>query len=136
MISDVPVNQLPYVWPQILPMIEKGLSHGQGDTYDSDTIYRDILEGKSSLWVVHEGEDVQAGVVFTVITHPKAKKVFVEILAGKNMESWVDQLEGLLSDYKDLIGASCIEASCRKGLAKRLSNRGWKTKAIIMELTQ
>lgn len=73
--------------------------------------------------------------VVSVKQYPTGRKLFVELLVGTDMEQWVDQLERVLIECRDLVGAMCIEASCRIGLAKKLGKRGWSKKAIVMELT-
>ena len=82
--------------------------------------------------VAHEGEEVFAGGVFSVQNHPAKKTLFVELLAGKDLDSWIDEVEEALKNLKDHLGADTIEASCRKGLTRMLKN--WKPKATIMEL--
>lgn len=115
-------------------MIERALSHGQGDGTSWEHMLAAILMQKMTLWVIHEGDDIVACVVLSVNEHAKGKKVFVQLTAGRDLDRWIDQIEGLLRDYRDLVGAMTIEASCRKGLARRLSRRGWGKKAVIMEL--
>lgn len=115
-------------------MAERGLRHGQGDGTSAAQMLASLYRGESQLWVVHDGPDVKAGVVVSVTEHLAGRKVFVDLLAGEGMAEWVDMVERALCDYRDLVGAKCVEASCRKGLAKRLGSRGWKSKAVIMEL--
>ena len=133
-VSEVTPETLAYVWTEIEPMVKRGLSHGQGDGTTSNHMLAAIAGGQMSLWVIHRGREVVAGIVLSFSEHDVCKKLFVEMLAGKDMPVWADQLEGLLKDVKELIGATCIEASCRPGLAKFLSGRGWKEKAIVMEM--
>lgn len=114
-------------------MLKRALRHGQGDGASIDDIIRSLADGESKMWVVRESFDILACMVWTVTEHKKGRKVLVEFLAGKDMDLWVGMLEELLQDYRDLVGAMCVEASCRKGLAKKLSERGWRSKAVIME---
>ena len=114
-------------------MLKRALRHGQGDGASIDDIIRSLAGGESKMWVVRENFDILACMVWTVTEHKKGRKVLVEFLAGKDMDLWVGMLEELLQDYRDLVGAMCVEASCRKGLAKKLSERGWRSKAVIME---
>ena len=125
-----------YVWEQMSSQIEKGLRHGQGDSTTSLELKMAIQRGDMTLWVVHEGENIQALIVLSVSVHAAGRKLFVELLAGTGMDEWVGELEGLLKDYRDLLGAFCIEASCRRGLAEKLKRRNWKTKAVVMECPQ
>ena len=133
-VSSVPPEMVDYVWSSQLPMIEKALSHGQGDASTSDNVLAEIRSGKNQLWVVHRDMDVIAVIVLSVRSTAVATKVFVELIAGRDITDWSDQVQELLLDFRDLVGADCVEASCRAGLAKYLGSRGWSKKATIMEL--
>lgn len=134
MISHVPPESVNTVWASLEPMIKKGLSHGQGDGSSGEPLKQAVINGESMMWVVHEGEHIKAGIVLSVLDGETGKSVFIELLAGNRMHEWVDEVEELLQRYRDYVGAKCIEASCRPGLAKRLMERGWKRKAIVVEL--
>lgn len=133
MISQVAPEQLDLVWPHFLPLVKRGLRHGQGDSMAPCHILKGIQSGEMNLWIAHQGENLQAGLIYMVNQFPTKKVVFVVMLVGDRMEEWVEEMETMLIQYKESIGADCIEASCRKGLAKKLMERGWKQKAIIME---
>ena len=123
------------VWPQIEPMIVRALRHGQGDGSTPEYVYKALLEDETVLWVIHDDEDIRAMAVLSITLHPQGKKLNVELLAGEGIDDWGDELETLLMDFRDLLGAYCIEASCRRGLAKYLLRRPlWRQKAVIMEI--
>lgn len=133
MISRVEPENVGLVWAELEPMILKGLSRGQGDECHPEVMKARIVAGDLQLWAVVEDDELTGACVLSV-RDSAVRKVWVELLAGKNMDSWADELEGLLKDFRDLLGASCVEASCRPGLAAYLKERGWKQKAIIMSL--
>lgn len=119
------------IWPVVGPMIDKALRCGQGDESSSEYVLARIEAGLAQLWIVG---DIQAVCVVSVIETDAARKLNVDVLTGKGMHRWEDQLEALLLEFRDITGSKCIEASCRRGLAKRLKKRGWREKAIVMEL--
>lgn len=134
MISQVTAEQVDVVWPHFLPMVERGLRHGQGDAMAPCDLLGRIKSGDSVLWIAHEGEDLMAGIILEVVQLPRKKMIFVVMLVGGRWDEWVDEMEFTLLDYKKLIDADCIEASCRDGLVKKLEKRGWGRKATVMEL--
>ena len=136
MLSQVTAESLDYVWGTLTPMIEKALQTGQGDSETSDSIKESVRAGDSLMWVIHEGKRIQGGIVLAVEQHPTCRKVFIELLAGDGLDEWADELEAKLIEFREFVGASCIEASVRKGLAKFLMNRGWTHKATIVEAPQ
>lgn len=131
-ISRVEPQTLDVVWPALRPEILSALSHGAGEHYTEDHYYSAVKSGAMTMWVGHEGQHIVAGGILSVQQHPKHKTVFIELLAGERLQAWLPQVETLLKEFRDLVGATTIEASCRPGLAKKLT--GWKTKAILMEL--
>jgi len=133
MISNVTPDEVDSIWPHFLPFVVKGLKHGQGDSIAPCHVLKAIKAQQMRFWVAHEGENIKGGMVLEVNDFPTKKVVFVVMLLGENFEEWVDEMEAQLKNYRDINGADCIEASCRKGLVKKLMKRGWKQKAVIME---
>lgn len=134
MVSSVTGGWISHVWDSQIDMIESALSHGQGDGTSSTAVFAGIVSGRNLLWAVHRGEDILAVVILSVQSTSKMKKLIVEMIAGREMSLWADEVQKLLIDFKDIIGAACVEASCRPGLARFLGKTGWSKKAIIMEL--
>jgi len=114
-----------------LPKIREGLEHGEGDCLTEEHIYKSILAGQMGMWVIHNPEIVGA-VIFSILEYPAKKTIFVEMLVGENLSSWIQGLQDTARKYKQEIGADTIEASCRKGFLRVL--RDWRTKAYQMEL--
>ena len=133
-VSSVPPDLVPAVWTKLLPQIERALAHGDGDSTTPGHMLDAVLKGRMQLWAVHEGEEIIAGLIVSARTYTAKTTVVINLLAGRDMDGWADRIEQLLRDLRDLIGADTIEASCRAGLARRLGKRGWKRKAVIMEL--
>lgn len=133
MISQVSPEQAEVVWPQFLPFVERGLRHGQGDSMAPCHLLHALKSGEMAFWIAHEGEELMGGMILEVNQFPTKKVVFVVMLIGTKFEKWVDEMESALKNYRDINGADCIEASCRKGLVKKLMKRGWSQKAVIME---
>lgn len=92
-----------------------------------------ILQRKSQLWAVHDDSGIHAVVVVSAPVHVTMTKVFVQLIAGKDIDRWADMVETRLEELRELVQAELIEASCRPGLARYLQRRGWKQKAIVME---
>lgn len=114
-------------------MILRGLAHGQGDGATEDSLKAELRSGDLNMWVAQDASGVVAGMIFRVIEYPAKKSVFIELVAGRGLNEWFDKEFHLLEEFKDMIGADVIEASCRPGLARFLESRGWHRKAVIME---
>lgn len=120
------------VWHDVLPMVKRGLRHGEGDTITPEMIRACVLAGEMQMWVVHEAGETVAVVVFRIISHLGRRKLFVVMVAGRDIDLWADEVEQRLMDFMDISGATAIEASCRHGMAAYLEKRGWSRRAVIM----
>lgn len=115
-------------------MIEKALRTGQGDCTTKDELLAGLLTGDYFMWVVHEGDSIIAALILSAKQYANKSTLYVELAAGRALDEWVGEIEELLREFSELRGIDTIEASCRRGLARKLAGRGWKTKAVIMEL--
>jgi len=132
-IHHIPPGGVSFVWEQIEPLIESALKRAQGDSSTVDTVKIGLLSGFITLWGVFDGEDILAILGHRLVHNPGNKVLFLDFLAGKEMERWIDQLENRILVHGDLLGVDCIESSSRLGMAEVLKKRGWKKKAVIME---
>jgi hypothetical protein len=129
----VPADQTPALWAAFRPQFLKALSHGAGQHY-TESYYLDALAKGQMAMIAVGDSDPEAVGVFSTQIYPNGKTLFVELLAGRNLAGWLPFIEPILKQYKDRIGATTIEASCRPGLARRLAR--WKCKAVLMELSE
>ncbi|GEM_PF-2377635 len=132
-VGHVAPHDAPHVLAQFAPQIAKALRSGQGDAVTPEEVLASILDERAHVWAAHEDGEAQGVVVLSVPEYRAGRKVFVEFLAGGDMDAWADDMEAALRECSDRVGAMCVEASCRPGLARYLKRRGWKQKAIIME---
>lgn len=133
MLSHVQPHDARAVLEAVRPQVEKALSSGQGDATTYEAGLAAIEAGESSLWAVHEGDAIRAVIVLTALSVPAGRKLHVELLAGEGMDEWGDEVEAALEQCRQMVGAFCIESSCRPGLARYLKRRGWRQKAVVME---
>ena len=134
-VEDVQPASIDIVWPLVLPMVERGIRHGEGDTLTAGMIRHAIIDGEMSAWAVREiaSGEILAVLVFRIRLCVNGRSVFVVMLAGERMVEWVDEVETMLRDYAVIVGARNVRANCRMGLSHILARRGWKRKSVIME---
>lgn len=132
--SPVPLELVDYVWSSQIDAIERGMTKGIADWGTTEWLLGRIKDEFSLLWAVHRGEEIIGIVVTCVESNDLMKKLFVQLLAGENMHEWNwDYNLQVFRKYAEYVGADCIEAACRPGLARFLKNKGWSQKAIVME---
>jgi hypothetical protein len=131
MISIVTPESLDYVWHKLRPKIELALSTGAGSNFTESYYYNQVNSGIMQMWVFHDPDVIAAGIL-SVNEYPAGKVLFIELLAGEQLDRWLDLVEPLLKEYAVQIGASTIEALCRPGLVKKLTR--WRSVATLMRL--
>jgi hypothetical protein len=129
-ISLVTPDTLPQVWAALLPEIRSAMD-GLAGRAGEQAYYDAVNDGRMSMWVSHEGAEIVAGGIFAVHEYPREKVLFIELLAGRDLDKWLETVEPLLKQYKEQVGATTIEALCRPGLTRKL--KGWTVKAALME---
>ena len=76
-------------------------------------------------------ENGEAFVVVSVEEHPKSTRLHI-VLAGGSLVG-LDKLDPIVSDFGRKIGASKMTFIGRKGFARVMAKRGWKSPFIYME---
>ena len=74
------------VWDEVTPLVEKALSHAEGELIPSD-IRKHLDTGDLRLWVALQDRDIIAAMVTEIIQYPRKKIVRVITLAGKNIDT-------------------------------------------------
>ncbi len=131
----VPVKDIPDVWPQVKPLIDRGLDITDYEMTTSD--YKDFLMSESCVLFIgslNDG-DVKSIVVADVTEYPRTNVLQIHLwvtASGRDYQLWVDQFP-TIEDWGRDRGCTITTALCRKGLAKKLTQlSGWKEKSTLL----
>lgn len=128
MIRAEPID--PATWPGIYALLEPAIE--QSDTTARGLI-DDLLAGDAQLWTWRDPE-LRGACITELIDGPRGRSLHCSLLAGHDFEEWADQLiEGILIQARPL-GVQSVTVEGRLGWERALGKRGWKRKAVIMEL--
>ena len=134
-VSQVTGEQINEHWELFAPWIQRALNQGQGDGLPADELRPDLVAGTRQLWAIHDQDEIRAVAVISVAQAPHiGHKVVVDTLSGDGIDEWIGVLVEALKELQEIMGAHCIEASCRPGLGRYMKRLGWSHKATIMEL--
>jgi len=133
-VSRVHPADLLTVWHRLLPQIRQGLRKGAGDTLSERGLFSGVASGRLDLWVIHDGDEVLAGMFLRIDERERGKALIVLNVVGRDFKRYAKTMVPRLRDYGDLIGAYTIESVSRPGAARLLTRLGCKPKAVIMEL--
>jgi hypothetical protein len=120
-VKSVPITEVPKLWKDIRPHLEKIIERGGSDGWISEDVYAIICAGNATLYV-NDGEWLGFCVV-QLLPHYTTKKLHVWIL---HLESDPEPFMGRLKDLARQHGATRITFStARKGWEKRAERLGF-----------
>ena len=128
----VPHASIDEVWGEVKPMLERGISHGDGEL-DIDDILKFLLDRTMQLWIVYnytEGNIMMAGIT-EVMTYPKIKVCRAVVLGGDGVDQWVKHVSGI-EEWAKSQGCDKIEAFGRRGLAKKMEAIGYSNRYVVI----
>ncbi len=128
----VPNSSIPDVWEDVKPMLEKGISHGDGEL-DVNDILKFLLDRTMQLWVLYNYDEsviVMAGVT-ELVTYPRAKICRAVVLGGDSLSDWIEHIKGIEAWAKSK-GCDKVEAYGRRGLAKKMEAIGYSNKYVVI----
>ncbi len=114
-------EDLPYVWDEVKPLIDKALSHANGEMNSSDVL-NFLFDEVQLLWVGIKNDNIFCAGTTEVVNYPQKKILRIITFASKTghyYELWKDFAD-TLEDFGTKIGCNALEAWTRKGLAKKL----------------
>ncbi len=121
-------------WPAIFAILRPAIERTTTVEPVAELI-DELLSHRAQLWVSRtEGGDPIAAAVSELIRTPKGHLVNGRLLAGKGMALWVDDLIACIAEHAAYVGAIGIRITGRKGWAKVLGDRGWRERAVVMEM--
>ena len=132
-LSLVSPKDIPYVWCEVKPLIEKALSYNSGEM-DSFDVLHHLLTKVQMLWVGTNEDKIFCAGTTEIINYPK-KRVFRIVTfatkSGHDYELWKDFIY-TLEDAAKTCGCTLIEAWVRKGLARKLK---WDSEHSVITKT-
>jgi len=129
-VTQVPVEDLEFIWPQVKAQLEKALD----GSYSSYDILEYIKQNRMQLWISWN-DGIEASFVTEVCDYPQMRVMRWVLAGGSNMESWLDLVASKVEDWAKRNNCQRLEIVGRKGWTKVL--RDYKPQAVyfVKELT-
>ena len=121
-----------YIWPEISYLINKGLSHSNGEI-DAESFFLPIYTGQQYLWVGLEDGKLESALICEVLRYQLRTSLFIHVWvtrSGRDYEPWMEHWDSIIN-FAKINSCDFIEAKVRKGLAKKLK---WTDKHSIVTL--
>ena len=128
----VPASSVEQLWDEVKPMLEKGISHGDGEL-DINDILKFLLDRAMQLWVLYDysGDTVVMAGVTEIVNYPKYKVCRAVILGGDSLDQWVKYIQGIEAWAVEM-GCTKVEAYGRRGLAKKMESIGYSNRYVLI----
>src|SRR6056300_1850383 len=128
-ITQVPVEDLEFIWLQVKPQIEKALD----GSYSSYDILEYIKQNRMQLWISWN-DGIEASFVTEVCDYPQLRVMRWVLAGGSNMESWLDLVTSKVEDWAKKNNCQRLEIVGRKGWTKVLSDYEPQAVYFVKEL--
>lgn len=131
MISMVPYEEIPHVWPKVMPFLVEAVKL-YAHRYSIEDILEQLLTQEQSLWVAYDDEIIGA-VAVKIVEFPKGRVLNIDLVGGKQIEDWYKDMNDTLYRYAKDIGCNLITAYGRPGWKAMAKKQGFKTVTYIFE---
>lgn len=126
----------PHLALDVLAQVETQARRGmERSSLSYEELRAACVRGAMDLWAVHDEGEVIAVIVLQVTKRTSGLVLGVVLAAGRDMSLWLEDVERLIAEYAELLGAVLVVSTARPGLARLLKRFGWKPRAIVMEKT-
>ena len=126
MITQVPREDINYVWQQVEPLIIRALD----DSYTARDVLDGIIRNKFQLFISWENNKVESAVVTEVADYPRKRILRYVLAGGNNLENWLEPIQEKIEEFATNNYCQAIEVAGRKGWLRKL--KGFEQKIYIM----
>ena len=126
MITQVPREDINYVWQQVEPLVIRALD----DSYTARDVLDGIIRNKFQLFISWENKKVESAVVTEVADYPRKRILRYVLAGGDNLDNWLEPIQNKIEEFAINNYCQAIEVAGRKGWLRKL--KGFEQKIYIM----
>jgi hypothetical protein len=126
MITQVPREDINYVWQQVEPLVIRALD----DSYTARDVLDGIIRNKFQLFISWENDKVESAVVTEVADYPRKRILRYVLAGGDNLDNWLESIQNKIEEFAINNYCQAIEVAGRKGWLRKL--KGFEQKIYIM----
>ena len=132
-ISAVPVEQIPSVWPVVGPILRKA-ADTTGPRFSEMDIFDHLIDGVLALWVVIDEEEIVAALTTRIVAYNKCKALSIDWVGGSRMREWMNNALDILEKYARDSDCKRLEGYGRKAWGRALAKRCWEPDYIAYKM--
>ena len=125
-------TEVPDVWQEVADMLKRAIDLS-GGRYAMNQTLHELLLGKTTLWVVKDGEEIIAAWVLRLIEFPGRKTLYGDLLAGDRMKEWAHLMDEAVQDWARKFRCDYVEIGGRDGWLRFAKPYGYEKAYWVME---
>ena len=136
-LTRLPVEYVDRYWSDASALLERAVNGSRG-RYNVESLYLEIVNGDSHLWVIFEGEDNIVSAFTTQFMHYPLKMNLSVVFLGSDDSlgnfsgKWVDLMPELM-EWAKFHGCNSIEVVGRRGWLRVFRDLGFKESYTMIE---
>lgn len=128
-ITGVHSENIPLIWEEIKPLVEKALFYTQGE-YESEDIYNLLMYQQMQLWIAAEDTDLFGCVVTEIRVFPRKKVGHVVLVSGHDLDAW-SFLHDTIEEWFYAQGCDFLRSEGRFGWKPKVAKLGYEPQYVI-----
>jgi len=124
-VTMVPTQFIWNVWSEVEPILETAVENSFG-RYETNDIYREILEQIQQLWIVQDKnlDKIIATITTTITQYPRKKYLSGIFAAGERADEWIEEMMRILDIFGKENSCDGFEIIGRAGWERKLKHLG------------
>jgi hypothetical protein len=133
-VAAVPVTLLDVLWDDIKPHIDRVVALAE-DEISTQSMYERAKNGEILVIIICRDTDIVAALTLEVRTFDTGvKALYVPVVGGNEMESWLDQFLNVAKAIAKDFGCTQLRGiAVRKGWLRILQSKGWDEVCTIIK---
>ena len=127
-------SDIPTIFPMVKEQLERAIAIS-GGRYSTGQTLHELLIGKTSLWVVWDGEEPISSWVLRVIEYPGRRTMYGDLLGGNRLDEWAGLMDEVVIDWAQKFRCTHIEIGGRDGWIRYAKPHGYEKAYWVIEKT-
>lgn len=116
------LNQLPHVWDQVLPLLQRACDYSAGEFTPETVVMGMGPEGSLRMLALVTDEGVHSIMIVTISIHPNGRKLDCLLTSGEDVDEWMP-FEPRMDEWARSLGCIAVRIPrARKGWTRVLSH--------------
>ena len=132
MISAIPKELIPTVWPTVEPMLQKALEYSDNSHTIEDI--KSLLETSAHLLLVAQiDNEIKGAFTLNISEYPQKKILNIVLVGGTNLDEWEEEGLEMINMLAKEMNINSIYSNGRDGWTRKLKKYGYHKIYTVLE---